>query len=114
MNDSNVVNFSVLKSPEQIDAVITELNNYKIRMITETMTENCRKEVDEQMESFLRFCEAGDRIVYLFIPEEAIKNRVTYTVDDIEGYLFSLDSDTLNDIIIDDTNNIVCVMSELN
>lgn len=114
MNDSNAVNFSALKSPEQIDAVITELNNYKIRMITETMTENCRKEVDEQMKSFLRFCEARDRIVYLFIPENAIKSRVTFTVDGVEGYLFSFDSDTLEKTIIDDTNNIVCMISELN
>lgn len=73
-----------------------------------------RKGVEEHVNEFMRFCEAGDRIVYLFIPEEAIKNRMTHTVGDIEGYLFSLDSDTLNDIIIDDTNNIVCVMSELN
>lgn len=114
MNKSDVVNFSALKSVEQIDAAIAELNNYKALMVNEAMTENCRKEVDGKMKSFLRFCEARDRIVYLFIPEKAIKSRVTFTVDGVEGYLFSFDSDTLEKTIIDDTDNIVCMMSELN
>ena len=113
MNESKVIDFTAIETPEQADDIIKALTDYKTKLVNES-AKNLRKDVEEHVNEFMRFCEAGDRIVYLFIPEEAIKNRVTYTVDDIEGYLFSLDSDTLNDIIIDDTNNIVCVMSELN
>lgn len=113
MNESKVIDFAAIETPEQADDIIKALTDYKTKLVNES-AKNLRKGVEEHVNEFMRFCEAGDRIVYLFIPEEAIKNRVTYTVDDIEGYLFSLDSDTLNDIIIDDTNNIVCVMSELN
>lgn len=113
MDMSKLVDFAAIETPEQADDIIKALTDYKTKLVNES-AKNLRKGVEEHVNEFMRFCEAGDRIVYLFIPEEAIKNRVTYTVDDIEGYLFSLDSDTLNDIIIDDTNNIVCVMSELN
>ena len=113
MNESKVIDFTAIETLEQADDIIKALTDYKTKLVNES-AKNLRKGVEEHVNEFMRFCEAGDRIVYLFIPEEAIKNRVTYTVDDIEGYLFSLDSDTLNDIIIDDTNNIVCVMSELN
>ena len=113
MNESKVIDFTAIETPEQADDIIKALTDYKTKLVNKS-AKNLRKGVEEHVNEFMRFCEAGDRIVYLFIPEEAIKNRVTYTVDDIEGYLFSLDSDTLNDIIIDDTNNIVCVMSELN
>ena len=113
MNESKVIDFTAIETPEQADDIIKALTDYKTKLVNES-AKNLRKGVEEHVNEFMRFCEAGDRIVSLFIPEEAIKNRVTYTVDDIEGYLFSLDSDTLNDIIIDDTNNIVCVMSELN
>ena len=113
MNESKVIDFTAIETPEQADDIIKALTDYKTKLVNES-AKNLRKGVEEHVNEFMRFCEAGDRIVYLFIPEEAIKNHVTYTVDDIEGYLFSLDSDTLNDIIIDDTNNIVCVMSELN
>lgn len=113
MNESKIIDFTAIETPEQADDIIKALTDYKTKLVNES-AKNLRKGVEEHVNEFMRFCEAGDRIVYLFIPEEAIKNRVTYTVDDIEGYLFSLDSDTLNDIIIDDTNNIVCVMSELN
>lgn len=113
MDMSKLVDFAAIETPKQADDIIKALTDYKTKLVNES-AKNLRKGVEEHVNEFMRFCEAGDRIVYLFIPEEAIKNRVTYTVDDIEGYLFSLDSDTLNDIIIDDTNNIVCVMSELN
>lgn len=113
MDMSKLVDFAAIETPEQADDIIKALTDYKTKLVNES-AKKLRKDVEEHVNEFMRFCEAGDRIVYLFIPEEAIKNRVTYTVDDIEGYLFSLDSDTLNDIIIDDTNNIVCVMSELN
>lgn len=113
MDMSKLVDFTAIETPEQADDIIKALIDYKTKLVNES-AKKLRKDVEEHVNEFMRFCEAGDRIVYLFIPEEAIKNRVTYTVDDIEGYLFSLDSDTLNDIIIDDTNNIICVMSELN
>lgn len=113
MDMSKLVDFAAIETPKQADDIIKALTDYKTKLVNES-AKNLRKGVEEHVNEFMRFCEAGDRIVYLFIPEKAIKNRVTYTVDDIEGYLFSLDSDTLNDIIIDDTNNIVCVMSELN
>lgn len=113
MDMSKLVDFAAIETPEQADDIIKALTDYKTKLVNES-AKKLRKDVEEHVNEFMRFCEAGDRIVYLFVPEEAIKNRVTYTVDDIEGYLFSLDSDTLNDIIIDDTNNIICVMSELN
>lgn len=113
MDMSKLVDFAAIETPEQADDIIKALTDYKSKLVNES-AKNLRKGVEEHVNEFMRFCEAGDRIVYLFIPEEAIKNRVTYTVEGIDGYLFSLDSDTLNDIIIDDTNNIICVMSELN
>lgn len=113
MNESKVIDFTAIKTPKQADDIIKALTDYKSKLVNES-AKNLRKGVEGRVNEFMRFCEAGDRIVYLFIPEEAIRNRVSYTVEDIDGYLFSLDSDTLNEIIIDDTNNIVCVMSELN
>lgn len=113
MNESKVIDFTAIKTSKQADDIIKALTDYKSKLVNES-AKNLRKDVEERANEFMRFCEAGDRIVFLFIPEEAIRNRVSYTVEGIDGYLFSLDSDTLNEIIIDDTNNIVCVMSELN
>lgn len=112
MNESKVIDFTAIETPKQADDIIKALTDYKLKLVNES-AKNLRKGVEEHVNEFMRFCEAGDRIVYLFIPEKAIKSRVTFTVDGVEGYLFSLDSDTLEKTIIDDTNNIVCVMSEL-
>ena len=113
MNKSKVIDFTAIETPKQADDIIKALTDYKSKLVNES-AKNLRKDVEEHANEFMRFCEVGDRIVYLFIPEKAIKSRVTFTVDGVEGYLFSLDSDTLEKTIIDDTNNIVCVMSELN
>ena len=113
MNESKVIDFTAIETPKQADDIIKALTDYKSKLVNES-AKNLRKSVEEHANEFMRFCEAGDRIVYLFIPEKAIKSRVTFTVDGVEGYLFSFDSDTLEKTIIDDTNNIVCVMSELN
>lgn len=113
MNESKVIDFAAIETPEQADDIIKALTDYKSKLVNES-AKNLRKGIEEHVNDFMHFCEAGDRIVYLFIPEKAIKSRVTHTVDDTEGYLFALDSDTVEETIIDDTNNIVCVMSELN
>lgn len=113
MKESDIVDFAAIETPEQLNNIIKALNDYKSKLENESV-KNWRKSVEEHANEFMRFCGAGDRIVFLFIPEEAIRSRVSYTVEGIDGYLFSLDSDTLDETIINDTNNIVCVMSELN
>lgn len=111
MDASNVVNFSVLKSTEQIDAIIAELNNYKTRMISEAMTEDCRKEVDEQMESFLHFCEERYTTAYLFIPNDAMIRRQGIGLNGLMGYYFPLDTDLITETVIDKEGDVVCMVS---
>lgn len=111
MDASNVVNFSALKSTEQIDAVIAELNNYKTRMISEAMTEDCRKEIDEQMESFLHFCEERYTTAYLFIPNDAMIRRKGIGLNGLMGYYFSLDTDLITETVVDKEGDVVCMVS---
>lgn len=111
MDTSNVVNFSALKSTEQIDAVIAELNNYKTRMINETMTESWRKEVDEKMEDFLHFCEEGYTTTYLFIPNDAMIRRACFGLNGLMGYYFALDTNLTTETVIDKEGDVVCMVS---
>lgn len=111
MNTSNVVNFSALKSTEQIDAVIAELNDYKTLMIKEDMTENWRKEVDEKMESFLHFCEEGYTSVYLFIPNDAMVARNCFSLNGLMGYYFALDTNLTTETVTDKEGDVVCMVS---
>lgn len=111
MDTSNVVNFSALKSTEQIDAVIAELNDYKAIMINDTMTEDWRKEVDEKMESFLRFCEEGHKTVYLFIPNDAMIRRACFGLNGLMGYYFALDTNLTTETVIDNGGDVVCMAS---
>lgn len=111
MDASDVVNFSALESTEQIDAVITELNNYKARMVNKAMTEGAREEVDRQMNSFLHFCEERYTSVYLFIPNDAMIRRKAIGLNGLMGYYFSLDTDLTTETAIDKEGDVVCMVS---
>ena len=111
MDASDVVNFSALKSTEQIDAVITELNNYKARMVIDAMTEGAREEVDRQMNSFLHFCEERYTNVYLFIPNDAMVRRKGIGLNGLMGYYFPLDTDLTTETVIDKEGDVVCMVS---
>ena len=111
MDASDVVNFSALESTEQIDAVITELNNYKARMVNKAMTEGAREEVDRQMESFLHFCEERYTTAYLFIPNDAIIRRQGIGLNGLMGYYFPLDTDLITETVIDKERDVVCMVS---
>lgn len=111
MDASNIVNFSALKSTEQIDAVIAELNNYKTRMISEAMTEDCREEVDRQINSFLHFCEERYTTAYLFIPNDAMIRRQGIGLNGLMGYYFPLDTDLITKTVIDKEGDVVCMVS---
>lgn len=111
MDVSNVVNFSALESTEQIDAVITELNNYKARMVNKAMTEGAREEVDRQMNSFLHFCEERYTTAYLFIPNDAMIRRKGIGLNGLMGYYFSLDTDLITETVVDKEGDVVCMVS---
>ena len=111
MDAFNVVNFSMLKSTEQIDAVIAELNNYKTRMINEARTEDCREEVDRQINSFLHFCEERYTTVYLFIPNDAMIRRQSIGLNGLMGYYFPLDTDLITKTVINKEGEVVCMVS---
>lgn len=111
MDASNVVNFSALKSTEQIDAIIAELNDYKTLMVKEGMTESWRKEVDKEMEDFLRFCEEGYTTTYLFIPNDAMIRRQGIGLNGLMGYYFPLDTDLITETVVDKEGDVVCMVS---
>ncbi len=111
MNKSDAVNFSALKSIEQIDAAIAELNNYKTHMVNETMTENWREEVDRQMNDFLHFCEEGYSTAYLFIPNDAMIVRKSIGLNGLMGYYFALDTDLTTETVVDKEGDVVCMVS---
>lgn len=111
VNKSNAVNFSVLKTVEQIDATIAELNDYKALMLHEILTENWRKEVDGKMESFLHFCEEGHNTVYLFIPNETVAARQSVDLNGLRGYYLPLDTELTTETIVDKEGDVVCMVS---
>ena len=111
MDTSNVVNFSALKSTEQIDAVIAKLNDYKTLMVKEDMTESWRKEVDKKIEDFLRFCEEGYTTTYLFIPNDAMIARGCLGLNGLMGYYFALDTNLTTETVVDKEGDVVCMVS---
>lgn len=111
VNKSNAVNFSALRSAEQIDAAIAELNDYKALMLHEAMTENWHKEVDDKMESFLHFCEQGHNTVYLFIPNDAMLARQAFGLNGLMGYYFPLDTELTTETVVDKEGDVVCMVS---
>lgn len=111
MSESKVIDFATIKTPEQIDKIIDELTDYKKKLENESV-QKWRASVDEHVNDFMRFCETGDKDVYLFIPKEAFKTRVACTLNDTSGYFFVLESDSLRETTLDENDDIVCVMSE--
>lgn len=111
MDTSNVVNFSALKSTEQIDAVIAELNDYKTLMVKKEKTESWRKEVDKKMEDFLRFCEEGYTTTYLFIPNDAMIGRACFGLNGLRGYYFALSTNLTTETVVDKEGDVVCMVS---
>ena len=111
MDTSNVVNFSALKSMEQIDAVIAELNDYKTLMVNDAMRESWRKEVDKKMEEFLQFCEEGHTTTYLFIPNDAMIARGCFGLNGLMGYYFALDTNLTTETVVDKEGDVVCMVS---
>ena len=112
MDTSNVVNFSALKSTEQIDALIAELEDYKNLLVHKAMAENWREEVDRKLNEFLSACEKGYSGVYMFIPLEAMSIHGRSELNGEKGYYFNLETGLMTETIADNDGDIVCRVSE--
>lgn len=111
MNKSRTIDFSAIKTPEQVNDIIDELYRYKSELEEASSTEKWRASVDEHVNDFLRYCEEGHNAVYMFIPLEAIAARKGSDLNGEKGHYFNLDTGLMSETIIDNDGNIICRVS---